>query len=239
MKCTNKMFNHRERVGVLDWFTSSVLTSGSKDGHIINNDLRIHDKINELVYHHGEVCGLKWCKNKRYLASGSDDHQLLIWDLFHSKINPLHSLNAHKAAVKAIDWCPWMNNTNLLATGGGKKDGTIRIWNIYDGANVKILSTNNQVSGVLWCNNSKYLLASHEENFSVLKYPSLNKCGTLDGHDNRILSIAKSNVDLVASLGADERLRIWECFRKDKNPDYYTYNLTPISTRNLGKFNIR
>ena len=41
---------------------------------------------------------------------------------------PRYQLQGHKAAVKALAWCPWQRN--LLATGGGSTDKTMRFWNI-------------------------------------------------------------------------------------------------------------
>jgi cell division cycle protein 20 (cofactor of APC complex) len=40
---------------------------------------------------------------------------------------PKAILREHKAAVKAIAWCPWQRN--LLATGGGSLDKSIKFWN--------------------------------------------------------------------------------------------------------------
>jgi cell division cycle 20, cofactor of APC complex len=60
------------------------------------------------------------------LASGSNDNQALIWDLHTGKTR--FALQGHKAAVKALAWCPWQRN--LLATGGGTSDQTMRFWNI-------------------------------------------------------------------------------------------------------------
>ena len=34
---------------------------------------------------------------------------------------------SHKAAVKAIGWCP--NKDNILATGAGTADRYLRVWN--------------------------------------------------------------------------------------------------------------
>lgn len=50
----------------------------------------------------------------------------MIWDLAGSKMR--FQLQGHKAAVKALAWCPWQRN--LLATGGGSSDKTMRFWNI-------------------------------------------------------------------------------------------------------------
>jgi cell division cycle protein 20 (cofactor of APC complex) len=33
----------------------------------------------------------------------------------------------HTAATKAMSWCPWQEN--ILATGGGTNDKSIKYWN--------------------------------------------------------------------------------------------------------------
>ena len=78
----------------------------------------------KLEGHRGEVCGLK--HDACGLASGSNDNLAMIWDLTAGKVK--HQLQGHKAAVKALAWCPWQRN--LLATGGGSSDKTMRFWNI-------------------------------------------------------------------------------------------------------------
>lgn len=78
----------------------------------------------KLEGHRGEVCGLK--HDPCGLASGSNDNLAMIWDITAGKVK--HQLQGHKAAVKALAWCPWQRN--LLATGGGSSDKTMRFWNI-------------------------------------------------------------------------------------------------------------
>ena len=142
-----------------------------------------------------------------------------IWDLAcSSNLNkqPLYVFNSHKAAVKAIDWCPWQNN--LLATGGGINDCSIKIWNTYNGLQVKSVTCSSQVTGAIWSDKNFELLSSHGDgNLSIWNYPNLNEVGTLKGHDERILSIVISpvNREIVASLSADQTLRVWECFKAD------------------------
>ena len=41
---------------------------------------------------------------------------------------PRFNLQGHKGAVKALSWCSWQRN--LLITGGGTSDKTMRMWNI-------------------------------------------------------------------------------------------------------------
>jgi len=55
----------------------------------------------------------------------------------------VHSLAGHQAAVKALAWCPFQSN--LLATGGGTADRTIRFWNTCTGAQLNSIDTGSQV----------------------------------------------------------------------------------------------
>ncbi len=85
------------------------------------------------------------------LASGSNDNQAIIWDLNTSKIR--YQLIGHKAAVKALAWCPWQRN--LLATGGGSSDKTMRFWNIETGKQINTVNTESQVCSLIWNKNDK------------------------------------------------------------------------------------
>jgi len=55
--------------------------------------------------HKKEICGIKWSPNGKWLASGSNDNKLFVWDecMFYK---PYCNFSKHTAAVKAIDWNP-------------------------------------------------------------------------------------------------------------------------------------
>ncbi|EYU23232.1 hypothetical protein MIMGU_mgv1a020829mg, partial [Erythranthe guttata] len=66
---------HRLRVGSLAW-SSSLLSSGSRDKTILQRDLRTPDDyVSKLTGHKSEVCGLKWSYDNRELASGGNDNK--------------------------------------------------------------------------------------------------------------------------------------------------------------------
>ena len=117
-------------------FTYGMLFTGSKDTKVLGHDYREPLAASlKLVGHRGEVCGLK--HDACGLASGSNDNTALVWDLHTSRAR--HQLQGHKAAVKALAWCPWQRN--LLATGGGTSDQTMRFWNIETGKLVQTVHT--------------------------------------------------------------------------------------------------
>jgi cell division cycle protein 20 (cofactor of APC complex) len=137
-------------------FTYGMLFTGSKDTKIIGHDYRSQNNIvMKFQGHRGEVCGLK--HDACGLASGSNDNQAIIWDLNTAKIR--YQLLGHKAAVKALAWCPWQRN--LLATGGGSSDQTMRFWNIETGKIINTVNTESQVCSLIWNKNDKEILSSH------------------------------------------------------------------------------
>ena len=105
-------------------------------GQIAHHDVRAREHVVSTINAHAqEICGLKWCPDGKYLASGGNDNMLQIWSAVsgqhHSHTQPVFSLNQHQAAVKALAWCPWQ--TNILASGGGTADRMIRFWNCNTG----------------------------------------------------------------------------------------------------------
>lgn len=70
---------HTHRVGSLNW-SSSILSSGSRDKNILNRDLRDRRQfISSFEGHKQEVCGLKWSPDEQMLCSGGNDNKLLVW----------------------------------------------------------------------------------------------------------------------------------------------------------------
>jgi cell division cycle protein 20 (cofactor of APC complex) len=193
----------------LSW-NFNILSSGSRDTTICHHDVRIQNAlISTMSHHEQEVCGLKWSHDGTQLASGGNDNLLNIWDMNSSQ--PKFTLTEHCAAVKALSWCPWQNN--LLATGGGAADRTIRFWNTATGVCLNYIDTDSQVCAIEWSRQHKQLASSHgfsKNQISVWKYPSMVKVGELVGHTSRVLHLALSpDGQTLVSAGADETLRFW------------------------------
>ncbi|KAE8657337.1 Protein FIZZY-RELATED 2 [Hibiscus syriacus] len=104
------MEGHRLRVGALAW-SSSLLSSGSRDRSILQRDVRAQDDFASKLW--SQVCGLKWSYDNRELASGGND-------------NRLATLTGHTYRVIYLAISP---DGQTIVTGAGNE--TLRFWNVF------------------------------------------------------------------------------------------------------------
>ncbi|EMC99088.1 hypothetical protein BAUCODRAFT_390582 [Baudoinia panamericana UAMH 10762] len=209
------MYGHDTRVSVMGW-NKHILSTGARSGLVFNHDVRIaQHKVAELVSHTSEVCGLEWRADGAQLATGGNDNLVSIWDA-RVLTAPKFQKTNHKAAIKALAWCPWQNN--LLATGGGSHDRNIHFWNTTSGARVNSIDTGSQVTSLRWSLAYKELVSSSgfpDNSLSIWSYPTLVKNIEIPAHESRVLHSALSpDGQMLATAAADESLKFWKVFEK-------------------------
>ncbi|KAK4465636.1 WD40-repeat-containing domain protein [Cladorrhinum samala] len=209
------MLGHETRVGVMGW-NKHLLSTGARSGLVFNHDVRIAEhKVAELVSHTSEVCGLEWRSDGAQLATGGNDNLVSIWDA-RSLAVPKFTKTNHKAAVKALAWCPW--NMNLLATGGGSYDRHIHFWNTTSGARVNSIDTGSQVTSLRWSPHYREIVSSSgfpDNSLSIWSYPTLVRNVEIPAHESRVLhSCLSPDGQMLATAAADESLKFWKIFEK-------------------------
>ena len=243
---------HDNRVGCLNW-NEYILASGSKDSKIYNHDVRLKEHIiHKLLYHKQEICSLKYNYDGNLLASGGNDNMVYIYDIrkfcnnnnsinnCNKNINinnnntrPLFSLSYHTAAIKALSWCPFIRN--LLATGAGSKDKTIKFFSCDSNKMINSYYTGSQVCNILWNKKEKEIISSHgfsKNNIIIWKYPKMNKIADLKGHMKRVLYLSISpDENTIVSGAGDETIRFWKISEKideisrDNEDDFLSVNI--------------
>ena len=88
----------------------------------------------KLSGHFNEVYALAFSSDGDYLASGSRDETVFLWDPRNGRL--LHELKGHTGAVRAL---AFSRDNRYLASGGA--DRTCRIWDVATGKEVKAFST--------------------------------------------------------------------------------------------------
>ncbi|KAL6946870.1 hypothetical protein ACO0QE_001722 [Hanseniaspora vineae] len=150
-----------------------------------------------------QVCGIDINEEQGHIqmAVGGNDNTCSIWNITDIS-NPVFQYNLfHKAAIKAVSFCPWAKN--LLATGGGSKDRCIRFWHTGSGVLLKEIKTSGQITSLVWSSKKKQITASFgfndPENPLLLRtysYPSMSVVAQV--------SVAKSLRVLSTALSPDK-----------------------------------
>lgn len=217
--------NHLSRIGTMSW-NHHLLSSGSRDGNIIHQDMRSGNLCSKVYAHRQEICKIKWSFGGDYLVSGGNDNRIMLWSSLNQ--NPVHTFTGHNAAVKALDWCPY--SSNILASGGGTADKTIRLWNIHSFEQTNCVETNSQVCNMRFSQNTHELVTSHgysENLINIWKYPCLQPVGELRGHNSRVLYMDLSpDKETVVTGAGDETLRFWKLFPINEQEDFVSSSVS-------------
>ena len=210
-KAYQTLLAHRDRVSALAW-NGAILSSGSRDATIVHSDVRAESSFLRTLAHTQEVCGLKWSLDGSQLASGGNDNRMCVWEAVSA--TPRFLTSQHRAAVKALSWCPW--RPHILASGGGTADRTIKIWNTATNVCLQSVDTGSQVCALEWNRHGQELLSAHgyaQNQLSLWSWPQLTKVAEFTGHSARVLFLAQNPLgSTVVSAGADETLRFWRIF---------------------------
>lgn len=211
-KLVSTIAPHSDRIGCIQWnpYKENLFASGSKDNKVVLGD--INDPGTRLTArnHFGEICGLSWNSNGWTLASGGNDNLVNVWDIRSLK-DPVITMQEHKAAVRALGWCPW--KSSLLGTGGGSGDMRLLVTNVDTNTITQEIHTSSQVCALVWDEEVRAVLTAHgfsKYQLCLWKYDTAELLFEFLGHRNRILSMLRvNNSGSVITASADETIRVW------------------------------
>ncbi|KAI5180986.1 cell division cycle 20-like protein 1, cofactor of APC complex [Nematocida sp. AWRm80] len=207
---------HKSRIGVMEWNGKQLLT-GSRDRTIKHIDIRTMENTASVSVHTQEVCGLSFSPCKTYLATGGNDNRVFILDARH-RAATVHTIEAHKAAVKAIGWCP--DRSNILATGGGTADRTVKIWNVSGNKEdlVDNIDYGSQVCNLKWTRRNE-LITTHgysQNDIRLLDISRKKQTRLFEGHKSRVIHFGiGADEEYFATGSGDETMRIWKVRETD------------------------
>lgn len=148
---------------------------------------------------------MKWSPEGNYIASGGNDNKLVVYS--NKNNSELVKFHEHKAAVKAIGWCP--SNPSTLASGGGTADRHIRFFSTQTLAQNYSIDTGifycnivgSQICNLVFSKISNEMITTHGYSLNQINLwnttsnweeKSVSKVTTLTGHTYRVLYLAMS-----------------------------------------------
>ncbi|PAV91279.1 hypothetical protein WR25_16832 [Diploscapter pachys] len=215
------------RLGALVWRREGVVSAGYMGGQIVHFDVA---KPNPVIGtwltngHRRDITGMDWDPRFKKLATSSGDWTINVWDEQQIKMSnptPLYTLTDHTSQVRCVKWCPF--KTEVLASGGGKQDGTVKLWSIQDcGKCIKSVAINSGVSSIVFNSPYKEMLVSTDEGYMKLySYGTFKEQANIAAHPTyQILRMVESGCgEFVFTSSSDEMLKMWHLFKVDKSLD--------------------
>ncbi|KAK9190860.1 hypothetical protein WN943_019470 [Citrus x changshan-huyou] len=217
---------------------AKTLAVGYMDSKLQLWDAETSKLVRNLEGHHRRVATSSWNHwNGHILTSGSKDKSIINHHVRVSN-NVTSRIKARSGEVCGLKWSNEgravamtmlyaYGNVNVLATGGGKEDGCIKIWNVQKGTCIHSVDAKAQICGLEWNRHHKEILSGHGFSASgdgnklcLWKYPNMTKVGELQSSNSRILDLSQSPDGVtVATAGADETIRFWEAFGPSGDED--------------------
>ena len=157
--------------------------------------------------HSGWVTSLAWSPGGMYIASGSWDCTVHVWDAASG--NPFLTYQQHKRPVRSIAWSP---DGSYIASGS--LDTTVQIWEAMTGETLQPAAYPHKaaVEVVSWSPDGRHI-ASASDDHLVHVWGAFSKrtLQTYAGHRDQVTALSWSpDARYIASGSYDQTIQIWE-----------------------------
>ncbi|MDY7050261.1 MAG: serine/threonine-protein kinase [Microcystis panniformis WG22] len=177
------------------------------------NKLTKRKKISEhsfldktLTGHSYTVHSLAYSPDGRYIASGSMDNTIKIWEVATGK--ELRILTGHSDWVNSVAYSP---DGRYLASGNA--DATIKIWEMATGKELRTLTGHSYtVHSLAYSPDGRYIASGSMDNtIKIWEVATGKELRILTGHSDWVSSVAYSpDGRYLASGSIDNTIKIWE-----------------------------
>ena len=158
-----------------------------------------------LPSHADWINSVVWSPNGKYIASGSNDCTIKIWDATTGAC--IHTLTGHDNRITSVSWSP---DGKQLASSSD--DCTIKIWDATTGACIHTLTSETSwITSVSWSPDGKHIASGSWDNTIKIWDATTGTCTqTLTGHTNGVDSVSWSpDGKHIASSSDDRTIKIW------------------------------
>ena len=190
-----------------------------------------------LVYlYHGHVNNVRavaWSPDGLYIASGSDDQTVRVWESRTGADQK--SYTGHEDSINCVAWSP---DGRQIASGSSDK--TVQVWAALKDSNMVVYTSHNDiVHAVSWSPTAAglaYSIASggNDDMVRIWRSDTGSDIGVFTKHTDRVRAVAWSpRGKYIASAGDDQTVQVWEPGDLDGNiaPDVtYTHHKDSVRT---------
>ncbi|MFL5698564.1 MAG: protein kinase domain-containing protein [Ktedonobacteraceae bacterium] len=172
-------------------------------------------KPGTIVYtyrgHSDTVNTVAWSPDGSFIASGSSDETVHVWDAVTGDLFLTYS--GHSKTVTTLAWSP-----DGMKIASGSLDGPVHVWGVGNGGRFLTyrghcyFRSRETVWAVVWSPDGKYIISGSDDNTIQLWYASTGKkVFTYRGHSAWVNTVSWAPDDVyIASGGEDGTVQVWE-----------------------------
>ena len=183
---------------------SHTFISCSQDGYVKMYDIQT-DKEKNLQMHLNEVYCLSISEDRKYIASGSKDNTVRVWDIPKERKKMI--LNDHPAAIYAV--IITTNNKYILS---GLENGDVFIWDFNTKRKIQELKKFHaeRVRSFLLLDEDFVITASKDKLVRIFSLENPKRKCRLIGHCQEICSLAfDKDTKTLFSGSSDKTVKVW------------------------------
>ncbi|KAM4552591.1 cell division cycle protein 20 homolog [Odontesthes bonariensis] len=200
-------------LNLLDWSSQNILAVG------LHKSVYLWDATQGNIYllmtlerEEDYICSVSWTKEGSYLAIGTSDCKVQLWDVISRK--RLRIMSSHTARVGSLSW-----NVHILSSGS--RSGHIHHHDVrVENHHISTLAAHSQeVCGLKWSPDGRYLASGGNDNLVCL-WPRVQEGGSSDQlvhclseHQGAVKALAwcpwQSNILASGGGTSDRHIRIW------------------------------
>ena len=192
-------------------------------------DTKVYSKT--FIGHNNRVKSVAISSDNRYIASGSDDKTIKLWNIESGDL--IKTFEDHK---------DWVNSVSISSDSryivSGSIDKTIKLWDIESGDLVKTFECHSsRVNSVALSSDNRYIVSGNsDKTIKLWDIKSGELIKTFEGHENWVKSVALSSDNKYIISGSDDKtIKLWdtESGKIIKSfSNYYLVNSVAISSDN-------
>jgi WD40 repeat protein len=198
-----------------------IYASGGEHGELIIREIENFKMLHVIEGHEKRINSI--CFKDRFLATGSSDKRVKLWEVKDEEIKELLTLEGHSDEVLSLAVRPLSNE---LLSGG--EDGLLNFWSVPDGSLIKTIKREHGITAIDFDKRGEILFfvssPRYYGNFSddIIEIYSLKEDNFLQKIKEHFegvvsLSVRPDNMD-VAAGGFNEILGVWR-----KEEFYFLY----------------
>lgn len=188
-----------------------IFATGAEHGKVSIWNLETGQWQRSISAHSSSVLSLAFSKDGKWLASGSQNKTIKLWDLDNPGEQPLYTIaNAHLSQILSL---AISDQHQILVSGGA--DRTIKLWDLVTGKQRSPKHILQGHAGRVWCvavspDGSKIASASADFTVKLWDVETGELLQTFAGHLGEVRTVAVSKDNLIASSGDDLEIKLWK-----------------------------